>query len=472
MITLTSTSGATVVCTPDLVGCTVSISGFYHAQIKGLLGNGNNEPYDDFTIPNGKIVAAEGEFANSYKIGNCAPVNVIPHDQHQENPVCTKLFGWESPLRYCYPFVPTENFKVACAHGLAAGVKDTEVAIAKAYVALCNHRNIPIRVPAELVKCTNSDKSFSVGDKFSVKVPAKAADVVLIVDTEKQNENVYTTLVQPLVQEINKELHTKGINDVEIHLIAYGGENQWPTHVTVGGKLTFKGKAPNMKFSEAPKSKPLPPVLGISPEYLQIVDGIIHDLHLAFGQNLQARTYSEAISYPFRVHAVKSIIVINSRPCEVGKFSLLQKLRTLLFRNSQISLNLFTPLEGFSVKDVKKSKDVVGFNDENVFTVSQAKKKPEGTAELYKDLQYDDYCADFTIKNRGNVFVVDNFLAGKPDIKKQFTHIASHNIVDQLVNIEEGLDCECQLVNPYSAENFCHEIYSKERPTRKGASKG
>lgn len=61
------------------------------------------------------------------------------------------------------------------------------------------------------MKCTNSDKSYSVGDKFSVKVPAKAADIVLIVDTDKQNENVYTTLVQPLVQEINKELHTKGI---------------------------------------------------------------------------------------------------------------------------------------------------------------------------------------------------------------------------------------------------------------------
>lgn len=75
-------------------------------------------------------------------------------------------------------------------------------------------------------------------------------------------------------------------------------------------------------------------------------------------------------------------------------------MRTVLFRNNQISLNLFTPLESFSVKDIKKTKDVVGFNDENVFTVSQAKKKPEGAAELYKDLLYDDYCADFTIKVR------------------------------------------------------------------------
>lgn len=151
-ITLLSTAGASVVCTQDLLGCSISISGFYHAQIKGLLGNGNNEPHDDFTIPNGKIVSSESDFANSYKIGNCAPVPVTPHDQHQDNPICNKLFSWESPLRYCYPFVSTENFKVACAHGLAAGVKDTEEAIAKAYVAVCNQHNIPIRVPAELSK--------------------------------------------------------------------------------------------------------------------------------------------------------------------------------------------------------------------------------------------------------------------------------------------------------------------------------
>ncbi|KAJ8916580.1 hypothetical protein NQ315_000224 [Exocentrus adspersus] len=475
VITLRSAAGVAVFCTPDLIGCSVSVSGYYHAQIKGLLGNGNNEPYDDYTVPNGKIVSSESDFANSYKIGSCAPVTVTPHNQHQSNEACNKLFGWESPLRYCYPFVSTENFKTACAHGLAAGVKDTEEAVAKAYVAICNQRNIPVRVPPELgtVKCTNSDKSYSVGDKFSVKVPAKAADIILIVETDKANENIYKELVQPLVQEIGKELHAKGINDVELHLIAYGGENQWPSHVTVNGKLNFKGKAPNLKFSEAPKHEAYPSIFGVPAAYLETFHSIIHDVQLAFGQNLQAQTYSEALEYPFRVHAVKSIIVVNSKPCEVGKFYLLQKLRTILYKNNLVSLNLFTPLQGFSLKDAKKSKDVIGFNEEHVFTVSQAKKKPEGTAELYKELQYDDYCVDFTIKNRGNAFVSDNFQAGKPDAKKQYIHIASHNIVDQLVNVEEGLDCECQLVTPYNAENVCREAYSKERPTtKKGGAKG
>ncbi|KAJ8950746.1 hypothetical protein NQ318_011239 [Aromia moschata] len=451
MIVLKSTAGVSLHCTPDLIGCSVSVSGFYHGQLKGLLGNGNNEPYDDFTIPNGKIVVGESEFGNSYKIGNCQPVTVPSHGHEAApNPTCTKLFDWESPLRYCYPFVSTENFKMACSHGLAAGVKDTEEAIAKAYVAACNQHNIPISVPNQLVKCTNGDKPYSIGDKFSVKIPGKAADIVLIVDTVKSNEAVYKEFVQPLVQEVIKELRAKGISDVEFHLITYGGENHWPSHVTVGGQLT---EEPLLPEGALPKFK----------EYIEVISSIVHDLKLAFGLDLQAQTYVEALEYPFRVHAAKAVIVANSSPCEAGKLILLQKLRSLMYRNNQISLNLITPFEGLSLKDSKKTKDVVGFNDERVFTISQARKKPEGAAELYKDLQYDDYCVDFTIKNRGNVFVTDNFVSSKPDAKKQFVHVAAHNVASELANVEEGLDCECKMVNPYNAQNFCRESYSKRK---------
>jgi len=74
----------------------------------------------------------------------------------------------------------------------------------------------------------------------------------------------------------------------------------------------------------------------------------------------------------------------------------LQKAFGQLFKNTQISLTLFTPFEGQLLKDSKKTKDIVGFNNQNVFTLSQGKKNPKGSADLYKDLSYDDYCVDFT----------------------------------------------------------------------------
>lgn len=137
---------------PDLEGCSVSISGFYHGQLKGLLGNGNNEPYDDLTIPNGKIVTNDVEFGNSYKIGNCQPITVPKQTKSADNPSCNKLFGWDSSLRLCYPFVNTDNFKSACAQGAASKLKNIENLVAKAYVAACWEHNIPTEVPSSLRK--------------------------------------------------------------------------------------------------------------------------------------------------------------------------------------------------------------------------------------------------------------------------------------------------------------------------------
>ncbi|CAG9832524.1 unnamed protein product [Diabrotica balteata] len=593
---LKSSAGVHIICTPTLQGCGVYLSGFYHGQVKGLLGRGNNEPFDDLTVANGKIVTSDVEFVNSYKIGNCQPAVVPP--SAPSNPACEKLFGWESSLRLCYPFVDTDIFKKACNFGFANNVKDTEMSAASAYVGRCLEHNIPVSVPSRLTQCLNGPEAHNVGDQFSVKVPKNAADIVVMVDTVKANEPVYNELVKPLIQELTKGLAAKGLTpvltygaetwtltqkderllgifehkilrkifgavndqgqwrrkynfefyqlfdepdvitfiktqrlrwaehiirmpentiakklttgtpvrkrskgrprirwldrvetdlrilkirrwqhvaknrtewrqileqakihrgDVETHLIAYGGENQWPSHVTVGGKLVFKGKAPELKFTENPKETP---VVGELSKSVEALRSILRDIKLAFGQDLQAKTYTEGYEYPYRAHAVKIMLAVTSKPCEVGK--LYPKLRTLLFKNNQYSLQLITPFDGLQVKDAKKTKDVIGFNDEHVFTFSQP-KKPEGTAELYKELQYDDYCVDFTVKNRGNVFVTDNFLDAKPDGRKQFLHTAAHNIIKEAINLEQGLDCECRPSSPYGGKNVCREAYSKEK---------
>jgi len=49
--------GVHVVCSPkhSAMLCVVHVSGFYHGKLRGLLGDGNNEPYDDYTLPSGKV---------------------------------------------------------------------------------------------------------------------------------------------------------------------------------------------------------------------------------------------------------------------------------------------------------------------------------------------------------------------------------------------------------------------------------
>lgn len=81
----------------------------------------------------------------------------------------------------------------------------------------------------------------------------------------------------------------------------------------------------------------------------------------------------------------------------------MQKLRATLLTQSTINLNLITPLGkdcSFKVKDEKTSKNVIGFNDEGVFTFTDAKKKPTGNPDLLKDLSYDDFCSEHTARVR------------------------------------------------------------------------
>lgn len=43
------------------MNCAVHVSGFYLGKLRGLLGDGNNEPYDDYTLPSGKVCVLRHE---------------------------------------------------------------------------------------------------------------------------------------------------------------------------------------------------------------------------------------------------------------------------------------------------------------------------------------------------------------------------------------------------------------------------
>ncbi|KAF5283201.1 hypothetical protein FQA39_LY17393 [Lamprigera yunnana] len=465
VIQLKSKTGVTIICDDELLVCTVTVSGYYHSQLRGLLGNGNTEPFDDYTLPSGKIVTSESEFGNSYKIGNCAPVKTVDHGVHHHKPECVALFGEDSSLRYCHPFVNPENYKTACDHGLASNVQDTEKAIIIGYVTQCYSKLIPVHLPYTYMKCKNAKQQFGVGETFSVKSPDKAADIVVVVDLVKSNEVIYKEWLQPALTQVTNELNARGINDVEMHMITYGGTYQsWPSHQTVAGKLTFKGKTPNLKFSEEPKEKPFATGSEQTDHFLEMLRQTKKQLELVSGQSLLEKAHSEAVRSPFRSHAAKSIILVSGKPCDQGIASGLQKLRSLFLSDKDISLNLITPFHSFNAGDPKYSKNVIGFNAHNIFAISDPKKRLEGTADHYDYLDYDDYCVDFTLKHRGNVFVVNNFLQMKGPARKQFVQIAAYNIAEQMTNIEYGLNCECKMTSPFTAQNLCKIAYSKEKP--------
>jgi hypothetical protein len=56
-----------------------------------------------------------------------------------------------------------------------------------------------------------SGPSVEAGDSVSVKIPQRAADVVIVIEQDVRNSELFKELITPLVTTLTSELKTKGI---------------------------------------------------------------------------------------------------------------------------------------------------------------------------------------------------------------------------------------------------------------------
>lgn len=330
-ISLLTTYGAMIQCTIDLSLCNININGFYYGQIRGLLGNGNSEEFDDFTLPDDKITVNNADFINAYRLPKSCPsltkstaatANSIP-----KNKYCKQLFGIDSSLRYGYLFVKSIIYRDVCDLTVQTITSETEQLekachLAFAYTAKCRHENIPIEMPSECKKCTNNNKDYKIGDTYTIQSPQKRADIVIVVDTtsssddtDTKNNNYLIDLITPLIIDLRLRLKTRDITDTQIAVIGYNKNKKYFNHYTVNGKLDIVFSGGKFKFE---------PVVGPDADG-PLVSGFT-DLDVIFrlsyqtckkveadlGLSVDARAFREAIKYPFRADASKSIIAVRS----------------------------------------------------------------------------------------------------------------------------------------------------------------
>ena len=125
--------------------CTVSISGWYHGKVKGLLGSFNNEPTDDFRSRDRHRGMPVEELAG-WKIGiRCLEMNRTKADKMVVSDVkddaCAQHFrSQNSVLAPCFAKVDPVGFMDMCVRG------DT-CQVAAFYVRECSLRHVTIPVP-------------------------------------------------------------------------------------------------------------------------------------------------------------------------------------------------------------------------------------------------------------------------------------------------------------------------------------
>lgn len=176
-VSLLSTSGVHIQCQTDLRLCGITLSGFYHGRIGGLLGNGNAEPGDDLQMPTtGKIVEDSAAFGNAYATDpSCKAVAAEDYEQFNSSPECQKHFGGGNQLSACALFIPVARHREACEHAVgaeksASARADAACNIAAAYVAACRHQNIPVRLSEDCVRCDAENGSGDVKRKVRLHI--------------------------------------------------------------------------------------------------------------------------------------------------------------------------------------------------------------------------------------------------------------------------------------------------------------
>ncbi|XP_063705361.1 apolipophorins isoform X2 [Culicoides brevitarsis] len=463
-VSVATTYGLHLLCSTDLRVCHVTVNGFYHGRLRGLLGNGNHEPYDDFVLPSGEVTEDDATFGNAYGLGTCKPVAKLTHE-HESDELCNSLFGGGSNLRLCYFMVPHKNYKDACAHAVkkAADKKDAACNMALLYASTCKLEHIPIQVPEQCAKCKVDGKDVELGDDFDMKLPQKQADVVLVVDTTVKPE-----LVNGLVGDLRKEFAARQINDVHVALVGYNYDEKYIYHFTTKGGLDFTGTYPNVPMNEFPKYQK-PVVTGDErvDKFTANLFKITKQLQADLGFSPAGRAVKEALDYPFRPAAVKHVLVVrgsgldNVSPAGFSAMSAIQGVAAL----QGVSMHALLPLDDLTVGGGADAKKVVGFSKHSVFQLGDGRKRPEGTPELRSELSYEhDKLFDTVMQENGMVFALQNYEALDAKQKRGFTVTLAAAVADLTSRTEQKLECVCVLKHSLFPEQLCHVVEENVMP--------
>ncbi|XP_041983389.1 apolipophorins [Aricia agestis] len=472
-IGLGSTYGLMAFCTSKLEVCYIEISGFYLGKLRGLLGDGNNEPYDDFRMPNGKITQSEAEFGHSYRLtGSCAQPKTPEHShaQHHEAmpAACETVFGGLSPLRPLSLFLDVHPFRQACIHACTGSDNDLHQAcdLARGYAALALTGLLPAVLPAACVRCTDADKPREVGDIYEVKLPAKQADIVVSVEVTKSNEDNYKHIVVPLVAQVIDQLKAKRITDVKVYLVGVTSKYPYPIIYDTDLKLT----KPKVVFDDESRYNDITPIH--TPDKLvnqaQLIVSNLHNLlSRTLGTYNVMSTYESLSDLPLRPAAVKHFISAVGDDCEATDIPL-KTLQLLPYRvwaeNNGVTGSMVIDTPRLSTKDGKPAHNVLGFTKNSVLYADKKAAEGEEAREQLVVPGYNE-CMAFEEVTGGVIFSASNMKQAS-NHKQWLTSMAT-SITTRLLHESLVQECTCTYVDPFRVRSVCVTKDRKEVARRR-----
>ncbi|XP_022837131.1 apolipophorins isoform X2 [Spodoptera litura] len=472
--------GLMAFCTTKLEVCYIEVNGFYLGKLRGLLGDGNNEPFDDFRLPNGKISSSESEFGNAYRlVRSCPQVQTPEHNHHQLHhmampPACEQVFGGSSPLRPLSLFLDISPFRQACIHACSGDSKEAlhqACDLARGYAALALSSMLPAILPDVCVQCKDADKPRNVGESYELKVPNKQADIVVAFETTKDNEKNFKDIVVPLVGQVLDGLKAKRITDVKVYLVGITPKFPYPIIYDTdqrlkNAKVQFPDESRYQRLAEKFKTKD-----GHYDRYIHEIASIIDALRIEFGLTNVVAGYHSIFDLPFRAGAVKHTISVVGEEC-ISQFFLVEVARSvaysLAFENMAYSHSIVTVTPSGSLKvNGKNPAQIVGYTERAVIMLGD-KKVGKDAENLRGSLtKTPDACRDFVESSDGIVFSATNFHGMNPGQQKQFLSTAAAAINQRLLHESVVQDCSCVYADPFRVHSVCVTKDRKEVARRR-----
>ncbi|XP_069195444.1 LOW QUALITY PROTEIN: uncharacterized protein [Procambarus clarkii] len=397
----------------------VSVYGLYFNKTGGLLGVYNNEPYDDFQLPDGTLAPVVGVLAEGWDVSRrqCLSSGNIARGRSKV-PIgaCTFLFQANiSPFKHCFFQVDPRPYLDMCLVDYRGQERDTCTA-ATAYTEACSTKSIPVKIPVFCVQCeymTNDGQTKTLEEGTSVMLERdeilRSTDVVLLVEARACNlalaEKKPLNRFDAFIHVMNEELETNGFRLVRYAMVVYGSDSGMFTQPTVS-------TVDNQIFVDAANiHRALDHVVFLN-ETDEAYGYLSPDAFDAF---------TVAAKLNFRAGVTITFVHFPCESCLPAVPSMDYSTMYHILLEYSINLHVFNQ-ELFDIPKEKEKKKILGIDSSNAYTLKDAKNR--GRAVVLKGdpvirrqvtIPKDKlgFCAPLALETNGTIFTFSSFMIPK-----------------------------------------------------------
>ncbi|RUS82211.1 hypothetical protein EGW08_010025 [Elysia chlorotica] len=397
--------GLEVLCNPKLDLYKVTVSGWYHGRLAGLLGHYDNEQHSDLSL-----LETASDFEVNKKRCTTSNIAAKPQPEADKQGICLRVFSsTNSKFSPCFKQVDPSGFRQLCETYVGKmSVEEAARLASEQYRFVCQGHGVFISALQHFATCGTVSENFQVQGN---EAKYQSADVVFVMEDVKCNQWARSSLPS-IVTHMDAVLVRKGFTGNRFGLEGYGGVDVDDVSVRTidgqhfGGAELFLKALETLRFSEN------------------------------VGAGDLARALREAAKYPYRAGVAKVLVLAPCSKCEVSLLdrTLISNLAAYGFQVHVLQDKGYST-EGFTVFGTNKDRffprEATDFNGvlRNERTIDQ------------RDGRMIDFCQDVTDQTGGAIFDT-TFIQGKGATQRQFEKAFSSHVALS-TKLPVCQECQC-----------------------------